>query len=275
MKLGYANYGMHDEDIFDALPRLGEIGYEAMELTVSNGWTTTPDRLDTAARDRVRELFQSLGFPPPSLLGMPPPRSTDENSGNLESFRVACELSRDLNYSQEPAVISTIPGGYGPDWDNQKDSLRDDLLRMAEVAADYNVLLAAEPHIGMPFDTPEKAAWLMQATNHPNIKLNFDYSQFYVAGIPLQHSIDLCMPHAAHIHVKDGRLIDGDLEFLLPGEGNLDLTDFFTRMAATGTTIPMTVEVSGMVWNKPGYDAWAVAERCYAVLSEARDQASG
>lgn len=33
--------------------------------------------------------------------------------------------------------------------------------------------------------------------------------------------------------------------------------------------IPRLREI-GMIWNKPDYDAWTVAERCYTVMTEAR-----
>ena len=37
MKLGYSNYAMKDLDIFEALPRLKDIGYDAMEIAVRRG----------------------------------------------------------------------------------------------------------------------------------------------------------------------------------------------------------------------------------------------
>ncbi len=56
----------------------------------------------------------------------------------------------------------------------------------------------------------------------------------------------------------------GDLEFLLPGEGELDRGEFTARRAQTGTAIPIAVEVSDMVWHGADYDAWTVAEQCWA-----------
>lgn len=61
----------------------------------------------------------------------------------------------------------------------------------------------------------------------------------------------------------------GDLEFLLPGEGELDRGEFTARRAQTGTAIPIAVEVSDMVWHGADYDAWTVAEQCCRVMTEA------
>jgi len=67
----------------------------------------------------------------------------------------------------------------------------------------------------------------------------------------------------------------GDLEFLLPGEGELDRGEFTARMAQTGTALPITVKVSGMVWRGADYDAWTVAEQSYKVMTEACRPAGG
>ena len=221
MKLGYGNYGMREEDIFDALPRLRDIGYEAIELTVSDGWSTSPERLLGASRQRLAELCASLDFPPPALLGFA------AGDDPLAAFVSSCELARDLNFGEAPAVICTMPPGYWSDWEGQKQAMRDRLLEWADLAADHDAVIAVEPHVGMALDTPEKATWLMAATEHPNLKLTFDCSHFHVMGLDMQNAIDLCMPQAAHIHIKDGRMVEDEVQFLLPGEGDLDLSATF------------------------------------------------
>ena len=37
LKLGYGTYGMHGLDVFEAVPRLRDIGYEAVEICVRDG----------------------------------------------------------------------------------------------------------------------------------------------------------------------------------------------------------------------------------------------
>ncbi|MCJ8328577.1 MAG: sugar phosphate isomerase/epimerase [Lentisphaeria bacterium] len=264
IKIGYGTYGMRDEDVFTALPRLREMGYEAIELMVTDGWPTAPSELDAADRTRLVTLFQELGFPPPIFLG------TAKGDDPLDGFKTACELANDLNFGDDPAVICSMPPGHW-DWEKSKMEIRDILLVWADEAAKHNVLLAIEPHIGMAIDTPDKADWLMRDANHPHLKLNFDYSHFYLMDIDLQHSIDLCMPHAAHMHIKDGNMLEGDqFEFLLPGAGDMDLNVFCNAIDATGTTLPVVVEVSGMVWNAPGYNAWEAAEASFKAMDDAR-----
>ena len=57
MKLGYETTECRaGEDIFVAVPRLREIGCEAIELTISRGWPTAPDQLDAGACERLVNL---------------------------------------------------------------------------------------------------------------------------------------------------------------------------------------------------------------------------
>ena len=42
MKLYYSTYGMKQLDVFEALPRLADMGYEGMEIAVTPGWPTEP-----------------------------------------------------------------------------------------------------------------------------------------------------------------------------------------------------------------------------------------
>jgi hypothetical protein len=65
MKLGYGTYAMPTVDIFEALPRLRDIGYEAIEINVGDNWPTAPDKLSTSDRNRIVSTLQDLNFPPP------------------------------------------------------------------------------------------------------------------------------------------------------------------------------------------------------------------
>ncbi len=67
---------------------------------------------------------------------------------------------------------------------------------------------------------------------------------------------------------------DGKVRYLLPGEGDLDLTEFFLAVTRAGLNVPVTVEVSAMIWNRSDYEPWPTAERCYRVLDAARKAAA-
>lgn len=274
MEIGYGTYGMQSLDIFEILPRIREIGYEAVEINVGDDWPTAPHKLDAGARRRLVDALKTEGFPPPVLMaGMPVCARGEARPPMLERLDAVCALVRDLNFGDGPAVIVTTLGGVRDSWEEEKQWICDGLLELAERTARDNVILGIEPHVGHIFDTPEKSAWVMEQTGHAYLKLNFDISHFHVLGIDLQHSVDLCAPYAAATHIKDGRMVEGKVQFLLPGEGDLDLTAFTVAAAAAGMKVPITVEVSGQLWKAPDYDPWQAAEFSYRALDRARREA--
>ena len=273
MKLGYGTYAMQKLDVYEALPRLRALGYEAIEIMGEEGWATAPDLMDRDDRKRLAGTIRDLGFDLSAVMALLP--LCEEGEGRpalLERFRAICGLARDLWLDDGPAVLSSPPANPHPPWDGGRERIAASLLELADIARDHGVILAAEPHVGGALDAPEKAAWLMERTDHPALRINFDISHFHVQGMDLRHSVDLCLPHAAHIHVKDGYLDGGgNVVFQLPGEGSLDLGEYFRLVVAHRTDIAVTAEVSAMIWKRPDYDPWDAAERCYAALAGARD----
>lgn len=271
IKLAYSTYALQGIDPLEALQRIRTIGYNAVEIAVGDDWPTAPRKLGAAARQELRTCVEDLGFPPPALFGpVPTCAEGPARAGMLEQYVRILDLADDLNFGSESAVVTTTVGGRQLDWENDRMRIADDLVELAELAAEARVILAAEPHVGGAFDTPEKAAWLMRQTEHRHLKLNYDHSHFHVQGMDLQHCVDLCLPYASHVHIKDGFMTEGKVTFLLPGDGSLDLAEYMAAVAKGGIGVPVTAEVSAMIWREPGYDPWPIAELCYGSLDGAR-----
>lgn len=274
MKLGYGTYAMQNLNIFDALPRLRKIGYEALEISTGDDWHTAPHKLDNASREKLVKTIQDLGFESPVTMALLPICTQgDERPGILEKFDAACILASDLNFSDGPGILVSTLGGLKGPWDEVNNTLCDLLIELADRAAKFNVILSTEPHAGQLVDTPDKVDWLMKQTNHDFLKVNFDMSHFHVDNIDLQKSVDLCAPYTVSTHIKDGHRVDGKVRYLLPGEGTLDLVAYFKAVADAGITVPITVEVTGQIWKLPPYDPWAVAEQCFKALDDAKHEA--
>ncbi|HSH94002.1 MAG TPA: hypothetical protein VK968_07640, partial [Roseimicrobium sp.] len=64
------------------------------------------------------------------------------------------------------------------------------------------------------------------------------------------------------------------VQFLLPGEGTTDYGQYFTLLKKLNYTGPVVVEVSGMVFNKAGYDPVGAALKSFAALSTAKKKAA-
>ena len=115
MKLYYSTYGMQELDVFAALPRLRDMGYEGMEIAVTPGWHTDPTRFDTSARKKLAALLTELGFPTPPLMALLSPCATGEaRASMLAQFAASFDMARDLRVSDEISVVATTLGHPQP-----------------------------------------------------------------------------------------------------------------------------------------------------------------
>lgn len=272
-KLGYSTYALPTTDPFEALPKIREIGYEAIEICARDEWPTSPRRFEVAQQRELAKLSKDLGFPSPILFGAidvcAPP---GERDSMLADARAKFDMVRALHYDDTPVLLTTTPGHHAPAWDSGKEEIRDAFLRLADLAAEYDVIVAIEAHAGTDFETPEKAVWMMEETRHPNLKLDLDISHFYVEGADVDHSVDLCAPHSVMVHVKDGRKVDGKIEFCLTGDGTIDLPGFLRALDRNNLgRLPVYAEVSVQQSRQRDYDPWATARSCYDALDRARE----
>ncbi|NOZ22914.1 MAG: sugar phosphate isomerase/epimerase [Planctomycetes bacterium] len=274
MKLAYGTYGLPGVMPEDAAPRLAEIGYEGLEITAIDRFCADPDKMDAARREKLRDLLQEHGMAVPSIMLLLKVMGDEEglHEQNLKEFRKAAQLSADLTVGRTPVVTSTMGGGKGP-WEDFREELVRRLGDYAKIAEELGVVFAIEPHVGGQFDVPEKAVWVMDNMKHPSIKVNFDISHFAVVDMTIDQCVPVLVPHAVHTHVKDGRMVDGKVKFLLPGEGDFDYAAYFKAMADAGWDDFITVEVSGMVSNRPDYEPYQAAQFCFDVLSKAMEEA--
>ncbi len=266
---------MKGVDIFEALPRLQSMGYEAMEVCARDGWQTEADSFSPQDRNRLAALLRRMDFPaPPVMESLDVCAAGQERTAMLRRAEASFALAGDLNDGGGLSVVTTTVGDPDPGWDAGRWQVRDGFLELADLAGRYGVIVAAESHAGSHFDTPEKAVWLMDNTRHDHLKLNFDVSHFVAQGIDVRHSVELCTPHAVHTHVKDGYTRDGAVCYQLPGEGRMDLTGYVSAVKEAGLAVPVYVEVSRQVSERPGFDTWKTAQFCYNALNKARTEAA-
>jgi len=264
MKLAYSTYALQSVDPLEAIERTRAIGYEALELNVGDAWPTAPAKLDAGARWRIRDAYQAAGYPSPVLMNLIGLCGLGEDlEEKSQALAQTCQLARDLSLDDGQLVVTTTLGGQNGDWESSRDRVVEAMEPYASIAENHGVTLAIEAHVGQELDAPEKAVWLVEAVGRDSVRLNFDHSHFHVLGMELQRSVDLCAPYAVHTHLKDGRMVDGRVQFLLPGDGDLDLEAYFRAVAGAGIAVPITVEVSGQIWQRDDYDPWATALKAY------------
>lgn len=273
MKIGYGTYGMPEVPVWDALPRLAEMGYETVEICVADRWPTAPHKLLPTDRNRLRDLLQSTGLEPSAFmlfLSLMAPEG-DELAEQERLFHEACVLAHHLAPDTQPVIV-TVLGPASRDWEAVREEVVDRVARFGGLAAEAGCRLALEPHVNALLDRPERVTWLMERVHTPTCGLNFDISHFAVADYPRAETIRALARYAFHTHVKDGRMEEGSVRFLLPGEGGCDYTAYFREMAEAGYQGPITVEITAQIFNLPEYDPWPAAQFSLETLQQARTE---
>ena len=149
VKLGAGTYAFRDVDVFEALPRLRRIGYEAIEILAGEGWPTAPARLNKDDRTALSDAIREQGFDSPALMVLLPLCEEGRGQRAVDAeFRAVCQLARDISFSDDPAVLSSPIGHQAPPWDSGRARIADRLCALADIAQEHRVILAAEPHVG-------------------------------------------------------------------------------------------------------------------------------
>lgn len=271
MRIGYCSWGMMTVDIEEVIPAVAKIGYQGLELAVTPRWPTELYSLDADKRRCIAELLRQYHL---VLMGVAGHASMceddpDKNAANMKRLRDSIDLAAELRQEGEPPIMASLVGGRDDEWDTKKALLAERVHALGDYAAAHGAILAVEPHCGTALDLPEKALWLMEALNHPAVRLNFDISHFDIRGIGIDDCVPQMVPWSVSTHVKDQRGIYPNHEFLTPGSGLFDFVHYLTAMHRAGYTGFIGMEVSVMVQRKPGYDPFVDAALGYYALLHA------
>ena len=275
MKIGYSTWGMPTLSIDTALEHLAALGFDGVELTVIPGFSTELDTLDSAERERIRQLLDRHGLDLPAVAAHQPMLSTEDDvhAENWRRLTASAGLCVDLAGTDGVPVLNTTLGSNPNEWNSQQNLILERVGALVDYCTSREVVLAIEPHVGDGLNSPERSLWLLEQINSAYLKLNFDISHFKVQGMSTAQVVQLLAPHSAHTHVKDQRGLVPDYEFLIPGEGPFDFVEYLKLMQKAGYDGYITAEVSMQVQGRPDYDPLGAAELTYATLGSAFRQA--
>jgi sugar phosphate isomerase/epimerase len=263
VKLYVGNYGMQTLPVDRALSEIKAIGYDGAELCLMAGWPSEPAKLDPAARRRIREF----GLPIPSMIeNFNLLLSDADHAKTLDRIRIAATLAHDVA-PKSPPLLQTVLGGKPPEWEQVKGKMATRLAEWAKVAEASRVKLAVKSHIGSASDTPEKLIWLLDQVKSPALSAIYDYGHFELLKLDLQASFETLLPRTSFITVKDGRMVDGKVQFLLPGDGTIDYARYFELLKKHRYRGWVLVEISRQLQTLPGYDPVGAAKHSYRNLA--------
>ncbi len=268
--IGFSLYGMKSLPVADALKVCSEIGYECVELAAMTDWPCAPEKLSAEQRRELRQQMEDRHLQLASLMeNLPLAVDGEKHRDNLDRFKRAFDLSRDLSPKQTP-LIETILGGSPDKWEMLKDKFVERLRDWSAVSAEHKAIIAIKAHVAGALHLPRDAAELVQTINSPSLQLTFDQSHFQLRDVPMADAWKAMAERTRFVHVKDGRGKPGAFQFLLPGDGTIDYVELFRLLKSSRYSGPVVVEVSAQLSSKPDYDPIAAARKCWPGLRDAR-----
>ena len=130
LTLGFGTYGSRGMKTEAGIKLLAEIGYDAVELTATEGWDAEPQKMSPSRRASVRRQIDQSGLVLSSLMeNLRPTGEKAAQEKNLRRLREAAELAHDLS-PQEPPIIQTVLGGKN--WEESKQLFLDRLGKWSD-----------------------------------------------------------------------------------------------------------------------------------------------
>ena len=265
--LGFSLYGLPRMSLDDSLSLCARVGFDSVELSLLSGAAVDAAKLGEAGRIEIREQLAKHNLVAAGLMeNMPVTPDNAKHAEQLERIKHAGDLARTL--SATPPPLETILGGKPGQWGEFKSLVVDRLGDWARVAEQAGIVICAKPHAAGALNRPEDALWLVKQINRPSLRLAYDYSHYEHRGIPLSDSMRELLPYCPFVHVKDRAAGLERLQFLLPGEGSTDYTQYARLLVANQYHGHVVVEVSGQIHSRPDYDPAKAVTQCYEHLSK-------
>lgn len=289
MKVGYNTWSMPTLSYSECVELLAAAGYDSLELTVCEGWPTDALLADPGAGVQWRRMADDAGIDITSVTANTPIIVDDRawvavRDRLVRSFDLAAELqhagqrmpvSMGALMPLAPGAGHVMPRGGDDLWEQHRSLIVDRFAELSAAAAEREVRVALECHVGAVVSKPERALAVLEAVGSEHLGLNLDISHFDVQGMDITDVVRVLGPHTIVSEVKDEIGIEPDFEFLVPGEGAFDYAAFVAAMADAGYEGSIAVEVSVMRQNSTTrpYDPVSAAYQSYRVLADAFEKA--
>lgn len=270
VQLGFSLYGMKGLPLDEAIRTCAEIGYHHVELALLPGYPTDPAKFGKDDRKRLRDLLPATKLDVPCFMeNLAAVTTPAGHLQNLDRIARAAELWNDVLPDSRRSILETVLGGKPTDWPQARAPMAAALRDWAETARKHDLIVAIKPHVGGAVYLPESAVQLLDDVDSPHLQAVYDFSHYQVQGLTLKKTLKTLAERTVFVHVKDGRRVDGKVQFLLPGEGGVDYVPLFNLLAEQHYQGSVTVEVSGQLSNRPDYDPHVAAKKSFDNLMRA------
>ncbi|MCA9839052.1 MAG: sugar phosphate isomerase/epimerase [Trueperaceae bacterium] len=172
--------------------------------------------------------------------------SPEHRAENLADFKKAMQFCKVLAIPTVMLLPGLINKGQG-----RKEALlqtAENLNLLLPLAQEAGVTLTIEPHVHSYLESPGLVLELLERV--PGLKLTLDYAHFVCLGYR-QEEIDVLVPHAAHVHLRQARA--GVLQAKLD-EGSINFPALLATLKDVGYSGYLALEYVHQSYMNTLYD---------------------
>jgi sugar phosphate isomerase/epimerase len=252
MKVGFHTVALHSRPLADACIRIGDAGYEAVELNAERlPWaephltpTTPPDVLEAARRacNKANVVVSSICAHIPLVSSDPKARSSSVAyvKGCIDlAPRFTTDIVHVISGPPDPALSSS------DNWRQFVEALEE----LAHYASAKRVRLGVEAVVGQVCSSVSHLQHMFSDLNDVEIFLNFDPSHFIVQWEDPAEVVRRFGDRIIHVHLKDGKGRHPDFAFPPLGEGNIRFPGLISDLRSAGYSGVLSVEYEAQIFG--------------------------
>lgn len=242
MILGYSSNAFKKHSIFEAVEKIGRLGFRGIEIMCKRPHVHASDfgeaewpRLKSCLEARnlkvinlnCSTLFAVGNCPPPAQDVLPEEDLEDRIAHTKQSLRLASYLGcRNISIPTGTPPQNLRRGEF-------KALFHQRLERVLPLAEELDLDVLVEPEPGLLGDNLGHFKAFLEEVGSPALGVNFDIGHFYCLGEDPAAAFERMFPWVGHVHLDDiarSRIHN----HLIPGRGVIDFLEVFKAMARLG-----------------------------------------
>jgi len=249
--------------------RLGELGYDGLELPANKGYGSLEDWPDTSSRRKLMHMVRGAGLEISSYGADLSPSpfyrdGLDMRAGALNTFEQSIQFCLDCEIGViRVDTLADPPHPEGVSYEDAWQRAVETFRTYAEYAQQHDIVVAWEFEPGFMFNKPSEIIGLVKEVDHPNFTVMFDFchAQMCAAVGARQRSPRETLPGGA---VELGQLLSGHIGFVHLIDSDNTLHDGITSTHAPFGTGVLDIPQLVQTMLEAGYqNQWWTIDLCF------------
>ena len=262
--------GIADEaaaDLEGQIEALRTLGWKYIDLRTVDGVNVT--NLSEEAFDTLVRRLDEAGLQVSSLCSEIANwgRSIDEPfDRDVAELKRALPRMKRMGTSMIRIMSYRAPEGRVGDHPREEEEIITRLRELTALAREYGCVCLHENCETWGGQSPDHTLRLLEEIDSPSFQLVFDTGNPFATadrrdGAPerMQNTLDFyrrVRKHVAYVHIKDGRLVDGEVQYTYPGEGEGMVREFLRELQRDGYDGGVSIEPhTAVVFHNPSIKA--------------------